>query len=156
MASPEYSKRLGEISDVQLQAAPDRFGLGKLVAAEPVKSGLFGQHIFVSSTVGEFVLRGVPHHQWQLPTEQFFARMVAEQTRVPAPWLFLIDPDTNIFGWSFAITVSGLILGFSFSGVLSRIDARWQLIVDQANEGNTGNSRDFWSNAGVTGLIRND
>ena len=41
--------------------------------------------------------------------------------------------------------MSGLILGFSFSGVLSRIDARRQLIVDQANEGNTGNSRDFWS-----------
>jgi hygromycin-B 7''-O-kinase len=50
-----------------------------------------------------FVLRGAPHHQWQLPTEQFFAKMVAERTRVPAPWPFLIDPGTDIFGWTFAI-----------------------------------------------------
>ena len=35
--------------------------------------------------------------------------------------------------------------GVGSDGVLSRIDARRQLIVDQANEGNTGNSRDFWS-----------
>src|SRR5258708_20502752 len=103
MASREYSKRIGAISDGQLQAALDRFGLVKLVAAEPVKSGLFGQNIFVTSTGGEFVLRGAPHHQWQLPTEQFFARMVAERTRVPAPRPFLIDPATAIFGWSFAI-----------------------------------------------------
>jgi hygromycin-B 7''-O-kinase len=103
MASREYSKRLGTITDRQLQAALDRFDLGQLVAAEPVKGGLFGQNIFVTSTGGEFVLRGAPHHQWQLPTEQFFARMLAERTRVPAPWPFFIDPRNDIFGWSFAI-----------------------------------------------------
>jgi len=103
MASREYSKRLGAISDAQLQAALDRFGLGRLVAAEPVQGGLFGQNIFVTSTRGEFVLRGAPHHHWQLPTEQFFARMLAERTRMPAPWPFLIDLRTDIFGWSFAI-----------------------------------------------------
>ena len=40
MASREYSKRLGAISDARLQAALDRFGLGKLVAAQQLVAGI--------------------------------------------------------------------------------------------------------------------
>lgn len=40
MASREYSTRLGVISDEQLQAALDRFDLGRFVAAEPIANGL--------------------------------------------------------------------------------------------------------------------
>lgn len=103
MATREYSKRLGAISDAQLQAALDRFDLGRLNRAEPVTGGLFGQNLFLASSKGEFVFRGAPHHGWQLPTERFFCKMLHERTRIPAPWPFLIDEHTDIFGWSFAI-----------------------------------------------------
>ncbi len=103
MATREYSKRLGALSDGQLQAALDKFDLGRLVAAEPVHGGLFGQNVFVTSTRGEFVFRGAPHHEWQLPTERFFSKMLHERTQMPVPWPFLIDERTDIFGWSFAI-----------------------------------------------------
>jgi hypothetical protein len=34
----EYSKRLGDITDAQIQAALDHFNLGKFVRAEPIHS----------------------------------------------------------------------------------------------------------------------
>ncbi|MGH7949360.1 MAG: aminoglycoside phosphotransferase family protein, partial [Candidatus Binataceae bacterium] len=98
MGTREYSKRLGAISDAQLQAALDRFDLGRLIGAEPVQGGLFGQNLFLVSSEGEFVFRGSPHHEWQLPTERFFSKMLHERTRMPAPWPFLIDERTDIFG----------------------------------------------------------
>ena len=64
-----YSRRLGEISPHQFQKALDHFDLGMFVQAEPIPFGLFGQNVFVSSTKGEFVLRGNPHFSWQFPTE---------------------------------------------------------------------------------------
>ncbi len=62
----EYSKHLGRLRDDQLQAALDRFELGKLVSANPVRLGNFGQNLFLTSTAGEWVLRGNP-----LSPEQF-------------------------------------------------------------------------------------
>jgi aminoglycoside phosphotransferase (APT) family kinase protein len=99
----EYSKRLGSVSPGQFQAALERFGLGNFVCAEAVSSGLFGQNVFVTSTQGEFVLRGVPHYPWQFPTERFFVERMHERTQVPVPYPYLLEPATDIFGWSFAI-----------------------------------------------------
>lgn len=99
----EYSKRLGAISPDQFQAALERFGLGDFVCAEPVSSGLFGQNVFVTSSQGEFVLRGVPHYAWQFPTERFFVERMHERTQVPVPYPYLLEPAADIFGWSFAI-----------------------------------------------------
>ena len=99
----EYSKRLGKISPEQFQAALLRFGLGDFVSAEPVSFGLFGQNLFLTSTQGEFVLRGVPHYPWQFPTERFFATMLHERTQVPVPYPYLLELSTDIFGWSFVI-----------------------------------------------------
>ena len=99
----EYSKRLGAISPAQFQAALKRFDLGDFVCAESVSSGLFGQNVFVTSSRGEFVLRGVPHYAWQFPTERFFVERMHERTRVPVPYPYLLEPATDIFGWSFAI-----------------------------------------------------
>lgn len=98
-----YTQRLGMISDAQLQTALDHFSLGRLIHAEPVPLGFFGQNIYVGSTTGEYVLRGQPHVWWQFPTEQFFTRLLHERTRVPVPWPYLIDPTPDVFGWSFAI-----------------------------------------------------
>lgn len=80
-----YSERLGDITDTQLQAALDRFGLGGLRSASPAPGGLFGQNIFLTTTEGEFVLRGAPHwnpageDDWQFPKERFFSRLVHDQ-----------------------------------------------------------------------------
>jgi hygromycin-B 7''-O-kinase len=59
--------------------------------------------VFVASTTGEYVLRGAPHYDWQLPAERFFARLLHERTRAPVPWPYLLDPGDDIFGWSYAV-----------------------------------------------------
>src|SRR5215216_3076280 len=97
----EYTKRLGTIEPAQFQAALDRFDLGTFVAATPIPFGLFGQNVFVTSTRGEWVLRGCPHYDWQFPTEQFFAQLIHERARVAVPYPYLLDPAADIFGWSY-------------------------------------------------------
>jgi hygromycin-B 7''-O-kinase len=103
MAAREYSRRLGSIDDGQFRSALERLGLGEFVRAEPGAGGLFGQNVFVASTTGEYVLRGAPHYDWQLPSERFFARLLHERTRAPVPWPYILDPDDDIFGWSYAL-----------------------------------------------------
>jgi aminoglycoside phosphotransferase (APT) family kinase protein len=98
-----YSERLGVLSDAQLQAALDRFDLGRLVAAEPAPGGLFGQNVFVSSTRGEWVLRGCPHYDWQLAHEACIAELIHARTRAPAPWPYRVCESPEIFGWGFAL-----------------------------------------------------
>jgi hygromycin-B 7''-O-kinase len=99
----EYSKRLGAISSAQFQAALARLGLGEFVSAEPIPFGNFGQNVFVTSTKGDYVLRGVPHYPWQFPKERFFIRLLHERTPVPVPWPYLLDPLNDIFGWSYVL-----------------------------------------------------
>jgi hygromycin-B 7''-O-kinase len=103
MAGRVYSQQLGLISDEQFQAALDRFHLGRLIQAEPIPFGLFGQNVFVSSSQGDYILRGRPHFWWQFPTEQFYARFLYERAHAPAPWPYLVDPSPEIFGWSYAL-----------------------------------------------------
>jgi len=98
-----YAKRLGLISDEQLQAALDRFHLGRFIGAEPIPFGVFGQNLFVSSTEGDYVLRGKSLFWWQFPTEQFYAHFLHERAHAPAPWPYCIDPTTDIFGWSYVL-----------------------------------------------------
>ena len=99
----ETSKRLGPIGHEQLSRALARFGLGDLLTAEPVPFGLFGQNLFVTSSVGEFVFRGAPHGPTQFPTERFFTRMLYERTSVPVPWPYQIDDSCDFFPWSYVI-----------------------------------------------------
>lgn len=98
-----YSERLGRISDEQFQAALDRFDLGRFIRAEPIPFGVFGQNVFVTTTTGEYVLRGSPHFWWQFPTEQFYTQQFYDRTQVPVPWPYLIADSPEIFGWSYAI-----------------------------------------------------
>lgn len=110
MASREYSKRLGSLSDEQLQAALDRFGLGRLLSAKPADGGLFGQNVMLRSTEGEFVFRGAPHwdpagnDDWQFQREQSFSRIVHDAgTGPPVAWPYLLEESRKIFGWHWAI-----------------------------------------------------
>jgi aminoglycoside phosphotransferase (APT) family kinase protein len=105
-----YSARLGAIRDAQLDAAAQRLGIGRFVAAAPVTSGLFGQNLFLTTTEGEFVLRGAPHwvngapnDAWQFTKETFFARLLHERTDVPVPWPMLHDTTSDIFGWPYLV-----------------------------------------------------
>lgn len=99
----EYSKRLGRISPEQFQAALTHFDLGEYVKAESIPFGLFGQNVFLTSTQGEFVLRGLPHYPWQFPTEQFIVNQLYERTQAPVPYPYLLEMSEAIFGWSFVI-----------------------------------------------------
>lgn len=95
--------RPGGVTDRQLSHALDRLGLGRLVATAPVSAGHFGQNLFVTSTTGRYVWRGRPHHPWQFPTERFYADLLHERTSIPVPWPYLVDPRTDIFGWSYVL-----------------------------------------------------
>lgn len=99
----EYSQRLGVLTVEQLQAALDRFDLGTIVDARPAAGGLFGQNVLLTSSKGAYVLRGAPHYDGQFEKERYFSRIVHERTRAHAPWPFLIERSTEIFGWSYAL-----------------------------------------------------
>jgi hygromycin-B 7''-O-kinase len=58
--------------------------------------------VFLSSTKGEYVLRGCPHHERQFPHERFFAQQIHRRTTVPVPWPYRIDTSPEVFGWSYA------------------------------------------------------
>lgn len=111
-----YSERLGAITDAQFAAATERLGIGAFIRAEPTSSGLFGQNVFLTTTQGEFVLRGAPHwvkgpsdtawrpqDLWQFTKERYFARRLHEETRTPAAWPYLLDESADIFRWPYAI-----------------------------------------------------
>src|SRR5215472_1428904 len=114
-----YSTRLGAISDTQFAAATQRAGVGGFLRAAPTTSGLFGQNVFITTTDGDFVLRGAPHwigatsqtsappyvrnDLWQFTKEVFFAKMLHEWTKAPAPWPQRLDESTDIFGWPYIV-----------------------------------------------------
>ena len=99
----QYSHRLGELSGAQFQAALDRFDLGQFIRAEPISAGNFGQNVYLTSATGEYVLRGAPFWPYQFPRERFFTDLLHARTRAPVPWPYLLDPEDDIFGWSYVI-----------------------------------------------------
>ena len=103
MTFHNYSSRLGCISPEQFQKSLQRFRLGEFIKAEPIPYGLFGQNVFLTSTRGEFVFRGVPHSSWQFPTECFFTNLLHQFTQTPVPYPYLVEPDKTLFGWSYVI-----------------------------------------------------
>ena len=98
-----YSRRLGALGPEQFQAALTRFSLGDFVEAAPIAGGLFGQNVFVTSTQGEYVLRGSPHYPWQFPKEQLGAALLHARTQVPVAHPYLLDPTPDIFGWPYLL-----------------------------------------------------
>ena len=98
-----YSQRLGALTPQQFGAALARFSLGDFVGAAPITGGLFGQNVFVTSTHGEYVLRGSPHYPWQFPKEQFGAALLHVHTQVPVAHPYLLDPTPDIFGWPYLL-----------------------------------------------------
>lgn len=102
-SAPIYSQRLGALTPQQFQAALTRFDLGTFVDAAAVSQGLFGQNVFVRSSQGAYVLRGVPHYPWQFPKERFGATLLHDRTTVPVAYPYLFDRSTDIFGWPYIL-----------------------------------------------------
>jgi aminoglycoside phosphotransferase (APT) family kinase protein len=98
-----YSERLGVIDGDQLQRACDLFGLGSITTAEPASAGLWGQNILLSTTNGEFVLRGNPQTPWQFAKERLVAAEISARTTLPVPWPYEVGYDAEVFGWPFAV-----------------------------------------------------
>jgi hygromycin-B 7''-O-kinase len=132
MTIREYSKRLGNISDEQLQRALNDFDLGEFRHAEPIPFGLFGQNLFLTSTAGEFVLRGVPHYDWQFPTEKFFIEQLHDKTHVLVPYPYLFNPSAEIFGWPFVIMPKMSGLQLADAEVLARLSMDERRAIAQA------------------------
>lgn len=99
----QYSERLGVLTAAQLQAALDRFDLGELLDATSASGGVNGQNVVLTSTSGQYILRGLPLYDWQLAKERFFAELIHERTDVPVPLPYLIEESPDLFGWSYAI-----------------------------------------------------
>ena len=98
-----YSDRLGTIANAQLQQACDTFDLGLLESAEPASAGLWGQNILLSTTAGEFVLRGHPQPPHQFAKERAVAAAINARSSLPVPWPYHLSNDTELFGWPYAI-----------------------------------------------------
>ncbi len=103
LVSRNYSERLGVIEPDQLQSVADEFGLGRVITAEPAPGGLFGQIVLLSTTAGEYAMRGNPHGHAQLTKERLVARLIHEQSSLTAPWPYQVSENTDLFGWTYAV-----------------------------------------------------
>ncbi|GMA48792.1 hypothetical protein GCM10025857_01490 [Alicyclobacillus contaminans] len=97
------SNQIARATTEQLQRMLDRFHLGRLISSEKPNHGVMGQTLFVSSTGGEFVLKGNPLFEGQFIEEKFFVQNLHERTHVPVPTPYLVDESTDIFGWSYSL-----------------------------------------------------
>ncbi len=122
--------------------------------AEPITGGLFGQNLFLTSTSGEYVLRGVPHYPWQFPAERFFARLLHERTTVPVPWPYLLDPTEDIFGWSYVIMPRMPGLQLSDPNVTAGLSRSDRLRIARAMGENLARMHELtWPFAGTCDLV---
>lgn len=99
----ERVSRLGAITPEQVQAALDRFELGRFRSVTPTEGGLGRQTAFVEADSGSYVLRGNPLFEGQFEKEVFFARLLHERGPVAVPWPYHHDPGTDIFGWPYVL-----------------------------------------------------
>lgn len=128
------SHRLGDISNSQLQATLDRFDLGRLGSAAVIPFGLFGQNLYLTSTQGEFVFRGAPHYAWQLPTERFFAERLRQETTVPVPWPYFLEPESGPFPWTWGYAIMPRMPGLALAdaNVYTALSAQQRLRLAEA------------------------
>jgi hygromycin-B 7''-O-kinase len=64
---------------------------------------LWDKTMFVSSTDGDFVLKGNPLFPGQFLEEQFFIENIHKRTGAIVPIPYIIDDSDDIFGWSYSL-----------------------------------------------------
>ena len=99
----DYAGSLGEISGEQFDKALQKLNLGSLVKVEKVPCGVVGQNVFLTSTKGEYVFRGRPFYDEQFAVEKFVVENLREKTSVTTAFPYIIDNDTDIFGFKYAV-----------------------------------------------------
>ncbi|WP_349409864.1 aminoglycoside phosphotransferase family protein [Pseudalkalibacillus sp. SCS-8] len=97
------TNKLGAISNEQLQWMLDRFNLGKLISSAKTREGVMSQTMFVTSTEGQFVLKGNPLYPGQLQEEKYFVDNLNQNPSIHVPHPYQIDEQEDIFGWSYAL-----------------------------------------------------
>jgi hygromycin-B 7''-O-kinase len=97
------SNRLGEVTHEQLQRVLDRFDLGRLLSFGRTAEGVMGQTLYISSTAGQFVLKGNPLFSGQWVEERYMVEQLHTRTSIPVPAPYLVDDTEDIFGWSYAV-----------------------------------------------------
>ena len=99
----DYGGSLGEISNQQFDKALQKLNLGRLVKVEKIQYGVVGQNVFLTSTKGEYVFRGRPFYDEQFAVEKFAVEYLREKTNVNTAYPYIIDNNTDIFGFRYAI-----------------------------------------------------
>ena len=99
----DYAGSLGEISGEQFDKALKKLNLGSLVKVEKVPCGVVGQNVFLTSTKGEYVFRGRPFYDEQFAVEKFAVENLRKKTNVTTAYPYIIDNDTDIFGFKYAV-----------------------------------------------------
>ncbi|OAB35872.1 phosphotransferase [Paenibacillus macquariensis subsp. defensor] len=97
------SNKLGAISNRQLQLMLDRFNLGTLISSEKTAFGVMGQTMKVSSSTGDYILKGNPLFSGQFLEEKFFVDHLHQHTTLKVPSPYLIDETEDIYGWTYSI-----------------------------------------------------
>jgi len=97
------SNKLGAITNRQLQLMLDRFSLGTLISSEKTAFGVMGQTMNVSSSTGDYILKGNPLFPGQFLEEKFFVDYLHQHTTLKVPSPYLIDEAEDIFGWNYSI-----------------------------------------------------
>ncbi|WP_438350093.1 aminoglycoside phosphotransferase family protein [Paenibacillus sp. FA6] len=97
------SNKLGDITNQQLQFMLDRFNLGKFISSDRTAYGVMQQTMFVSSTKGDFVLKGNPLFDAQFIEEKYFVDQLHQHTKLNVPSPYLIDKSDDIFGWRYSL-----------------------------------------------------
>ena len=95
--------KLGAVSHADLQAALDRFGLGRLTEVDAVELGHSGELLFLSTEQGAWVLRGDPSGFGHLPQERFFTELLAAKTGLQVATPYHLDQSGDIFAWPFSL-----------------------------------------------------
>ena len=90
-----------------------------------------GQSILLTTTTGEFVLRGNPTVEHQLHKERAVAAAIHDRTSLAVPWPYLVDDDTDLFGWSY--TVMPLLPGSSGAALWDSADDEGRLALAAAH-----------------------
>lgn len=97
------SKKIDSVTKEQLQKMLDRYNLGELISFKQTEKGVMKQTIFVSSTSGDYVLKGNPIYEGQFVEEKFFIDHLKARTDIPVPVPYVLDEMKDIFGWPYAI-----------------------------------------------------
>lgn len=97
------ANRIGVVTHQQIQEVLERFNLGSLIGFRETSNGVGKQTIFVSSDLGEYVLKGNPLYEGQFLEEKFYVESLNKLTSLPVSIPYIVDERNDIFGWNYAI-----------------------------------------------------